>query len=115
MKIDSFLPRLLRVRRFSVSALIAATAITSAFAKPVPANLGNGLADLVESNLVLKGKLPAPKSDNSFAPNGKANINGKSVATYNGYGTARAAAVAPHAITDVATNKVMVDIVLGGK
>src|SRR5207302_1541851 len=85
-----------------------------AFATPVPQNLGNGLEKLVESNLILQGKIAAPAADKSAQPNGTANAAGKSIATYDGYATRQAANYAAAAISDSVSNRFMVDIVLGG-
>src|ERR1700726_3216265 len=83
-------------------------------AKPVPDNLGNGLNKLVESNLILKGQIPAPPADASAKPDGTTLVAGKSVTTYNGYATRQAANYAAHAITDRASKHFMVDIHLSG-
>ena len=84
------------------------------FAKPVPDNLGNGLNKLVESNLILQGKIPALPTDSVAKPNGNVTVAGKTVATYNGYATRQAANYAAHAITEPASKKPMVDIHLSG-
>jgi hypothetical protein len=101
------------------STIVGAVALlfstTLATAKPVPANLGNGLDKLVESNLVMKGRLAAPAKDQSAQPNGTATVGGKTIGTYDGYATQQAANFARAAIVDVVANRFMVDIVLGGK
>src|SRR4051794_26799156 len=84
------------------------------FAKPVPDNLGNGLNKLVESRLILQGKISAPAADASAAPNGTALIAGKIVSTYDGFATRQAANYARHAITDPLSKQYTVDIVLSG-
>jgi subtilase family protein len=86
----------------------------SALARPVPQNLGNGLDKLVESNLILRGKIDAPAVDESAKPNGTTNVAGKNITTYDGYATRQAANYARAAITDPVSKQFMVDIVLGG-
>ena len=103
----------MRAYIFSFTAAIVALAI-SVSAKPVPDNLGNGLNKLVESNLILTGKIPAPAADPSAKPNGSTLVAGKNVTTYNGYATRQAANYAAHAITDPVTKQPMVDIHLSG-
>src|SRR5690349_4067528 len=88
--------------------------LVPSFAKPVPDNLGNGLNKLVESNLILEGKMPAPAADPASRPDGTALIAGKNIATYNGFATRQAANYAAHAITDRVSQRYMVDIVLSG-
>src|SRR4051794_9318302 len=89
--------------------------ILGACAIPVPQNLGNGLDELVESNLVLQGRIAAPTADKSTTPNGSMVVAGQRVSTYDGYATQQAANYAHAAIVDVVSNRFMVDIVLGGK
>jgi hypothetical protein len=97
-----------------ICAISAAFALTPIFGKPVPDNLGNGLNKLVESNLILAGKIPSPASDRAAKPNGSKVVAGKTVPTYNGYATRQAANYAAHAITDSVTKNPMVDIHLSG-
>src|SRR4030081_3188737 len=85
-----------------------------ASAKPVPDNLGNGLDKLVESNLILKGKIAPPATDKSANPDGTTTVAGKSIDTYNGYATRQAANYAAAAIAEPASNRFMVDVVLSG-
>jgi len=98
-----------RRRRFArvsvcVVALVLVSGFTRAFAispnynADVPANLGNGLADLVDSH-------------NQLA---KAAAAGVSIQTYNGYATEKASNSARLAIADRDTGKVVVDIHLTG-
>ncbi len=94
--------------------LVAVLAGAPAFARPVPQNLGNGLDKLVESNLILQGKIAAPSADNSAKPDGTTLVAGKSVTTYNGYATRQAANYVEHAITDPVSKQFMVDIHLSG-
>src|SRR5437868_4937506 len=98
----------------SIFALILLPASLPLLAKPVPDNLGNGLNKLVESNLVLQGKIPALPADNSSSPNGTALVAGKTIATYNGFASRQAANYAAHAITDPVSKQYMVDIILSG-
>src|ERR1700736_3967306 len=86
----------------------------SVSAKPVPDNLGNGLDKLVESSLILQGKIPAPPADPSAKPDGTIIVAGKNIAIYNGYATRQAANYAAHAIADPASKHFMVDIHLSG-
>jgi hypothetical protein len=88
--------------------------VISASAKPVPDNLGNGLDKIVESNLILKGAIPAPPADAAAKPNGSTMVAGTSIATYNGYATRQAANYAAHALTDPVSKQFMVDIHLSG-
>src|SRR5256885_2160317 len=99
-----------------ITALLCGTLmITVAVARPVPQNLGNGLDKLVESNLVLQGKMAAPKADSSVKANGSVTVANRTVSTYDGYATQQAANYARAAIVDSVANRFMVDIVLGGK
>ncbi|HEY4284969.1 MAG TPA: PEP-CTERM sorting domain-containing protein [Chthoniobacterales bacterium] len=79
-----------------LSALIASPllAVSPDFNADVPDNLGNGLADLVDSNLQLQ----------------KAAASGTSIPTFNGYATQNAANFGKLAITDSETGKIVVDI-----
>jgi hypothetical protein len=105
-----------RLPAVAACALAAITA-TSILARPIPQNLGNGLDKLVESNLILQGKIAAPAqaANKSDKPTGKARVGGKTIATYDGYATRQAAEFAANAITEPVSQRPMVDIVLGGK
>ena len=96
MKLTSFASAFSGIKHVALVALSAGL-ITSAWAKPVPANLGYGLDKLVESDLMLKA--------------GGAN---KGMQLYNGYATQQAAAYAERAITN-ADGRFKVDITLSGK
>ncbi len=98
----------------AVLSLLVLNPIVAIFAKPVPDNLGNGLNKLVESNLILQGKIPAPASDPVAKPDGTKVVGGKTIATYAGYATRQAANYAAHAITDRVSKQPMVDIHLSG-
>jgi hypothetical protein len=101
--------------RTHITLCVLSSAIAfSISAKPVPDNLGNGLDKIVESNLILKGAIPAPSADPAAKPNGSTMVAGKNVATYNGYATRQAANYAAHAITDPVSQRLMVDIHLSG-
>ncbi|MDQ6655258.1 MAG: S8 family serine peptidase [Verrucomicrobiota bacterium] len=80
--------------------LAALTAVLSA--KPVPENLGYGLDKLVESNLTVQAA--AKEGPDALAK----------ATQFDGYATEQAADYAANAITDPATGRVTVDIVLGG-
>src|SRR4051812_34805448 len=93
---------------FASFAVACTLLVTNAHGTPVPQNLGNGLDKLVESNLVLKGQIPAPAADQSIKSNGTARVAGGSVATYDGYATRQAANYARNAIVDTVANRFMV-------
>ncbi len=101
-------------RLFILPAVTLSLFAFSLSAKPVPENLGNGLDKIVESNLILKGVLPAPPADPAAKPNGSTIVAGKKVTTYNGYATRQAANYAANAITQPASKHFMVDIHLSG-
>ena len=85
------------------------------FAKPVPDNLGNGLDKLVESHLILQGKMAVPSSAaTTDKPTGTATVSGNRIPVYDGYATRQAANYAAHAIVDPISKNLLVDITLSG-
>src|SRR5436305_13089367 len=104
----SIVPR--AVKATSGALLILFALIVPGFSRPIPANLGNGLDKLIESNLVLKGRLAAPARDTSVQPNGSTTVAGNTVDTFDGYATQESANFARAAIVDAVSNGFMVDI-----
>ena len=101
---------------FAVCLVTCALLVTATVsAKPIPQNLGNGLDKLVESNLILKGRLPAPTQ--SAVEQGKTpgTAQGASLGVYNGHATPQAAHYAAAAISEPITKRFLVDILLSGK
>jgi hypothetical protein len=103
-----------RLLPFVAGAILCGALAIPAWAKPVPDNLGNGLNKLVESNLILQGKIASPPADNQANPTGQTLVAGKIVTTYGGYATRQAANYAAHAIIDPVSKNFMVDIHLSG-
>jgi hypothetical protein len=101
MKKPATLERSLRLSIFAVFA----TAICVC-ARPVPQNLGNGLDKLVESNLMQKGILPAPKA---------ASGQTQSTTAFNGYATKAAASYASRALIEAPTGRYLVEIMPNGR
>lgn len=101
MNTPATLKRSLRLSIFTV----VATAICVS-ARPVPQNLGNGLDKLVESHLMQKGMLPAPKA-----------ANGQTLSTtaFNGYATKAAESYASRALVEIPTGRYLVEVMPNGR
>ena len=83
-----------------VTLLLGMTMVVSTVsATDVPKNLGNDLDKLVQSNITLK----------------KARLANKSIVTYNGFASERAALASDMAIKEQSTNKYLVDIHPSGR
>jgi hypothetical protein len=96
MRTTSFSFRVVALLKLAIIVIMAlGFGIAPIFAnKPVPANLGNGLDKLVESNLALKAGAPA---------------------SFSGFATAQAASYARMALVDAVTGKYVVDIMPDGR
>ncbi len=106
-----------RLVRFLIPASASLSLLAgSLLATPVPANLGNGLGKLVESNLILKGQIEVVDGQVRLLPSsGKGANRAARVGEFNGYATPEAASYGALGLTEATTGRLLVRITLNGR